>query len=333
MPRLSISLVLLAAMVLAPEAARAEPKKKLLIAFSSYRERPKYPTVYVYEHDGASDGRIIGSIAVSGKRSDTRPSLSLDGKLCAFASEEENLTSRVLVWDVAAKKLVDLPAVNDSPNAQLHPALSGDGKLLTFAAWDRPGSTSRWDLFLYDIPNKKFLSLPGINTSTFDERMPTFSGDGRVIAYTTNAKGGAGSTDIELYDGSKAEKLSSGRLNSPERDVEPSLSYDGRLIALSSDRPGGAGGRDIYLFDRAEDKLVPLPGLNSAAQEQTPSLSADGRYLVFVSERIRGAGERDVFLYDRRAEKLLPTPGLNAANEDLDPWIVSLPETSAGKAD
>jgi Tol biopolymer transport system component len=324
MIRLPVCLSFLAAIVAAGTvgAVAQEPKTKLLIAFSSYRERPKYPTVYFYEHDGVKEGRIVGSIAVSGKRSDTHASLSLDGKLCAFASEEENQTSRILLWDVIAKKLVDLPIVNDSPNAQLHPTISGDARFLAFAAWDRQGFSQRWDLLLYDASDKKLLSTPGLNTLPFDERMPAFSGDGRLIAHTTNAKGGRGSTDIELYDWRKAEKISTGDLNSPQRDVEPSLSYDGRLVAFVSDRSGGDGGRDIYLFDRDENKLVPLPGLNSAAQEQTPSLSADGRYLAFVSERIRGEGERDVFLYDRRTQKLLSTPGLNGANEDLDPCIV-----------
>ena len=39
-------------------------------------------------------------------------------ELRVFASELENQTSRIFVWDMKEKKLVTLPALNDSPNAQ-----------------------------------------------------------------------------------------------------------------------------------------------------------------------------------------------------------------------
>src|SRR2546426_2159553 len=122
-----------------PLAALAQPdppKQKLLIAFASFRDRPKHPQIYFYEHDGVANGKITGSIDTVNLRSDYHPSLSLDGKLCAFASELENQTSRIFLWDLAEKKLVNLPAINDSPNAQLHPTLTGDGQIVAFAAWD-----------------------------------------------------------------------------------------------------------------------------------------------------------------------------------------------------
>jgi Tol biopolymer transport system component len=304
-----------------------ETKQKLLIAFASYRDRPKQPQIYFYEHDGISAGKIVGSIDTVNLRSDTRPSLSIDGKFCAFASELENQTSKVFLWSLSDKKLVDLPKLNDSPNAQLHPTLSGNGALLAFTAWDRPGSSQRWDVFLYDVPGKKFLDLPGLNNAALDERMPCLSGDGRILAYTVRDKKGAGLTDIYVYDRDKTKVFAEGLLNSPHMDINPSLSENGDLIAFVSDRPGGAGGRDIYLFDRRHGKMIDLPGVNSVAHEQTPSLSANGRYIAFVSERLAGQGERDIFLYDVSARKLLPTPGLNSKREDIDPCVVVLKGT------
>jgi Tol biopolymer transport system component len=302
-------------------------KTRLFIAFASFRERPLHPRVYFYEHDGVADGKITGSIDAVNQRSDYHPSLSHDGRWCAFASERENDVGRIQLWDVKERKLVtsavnDHPGLNDSPNGQLGPSLSGDGKLLAFAAWARPGTGSRWDVLFYDLSAKKLVDLPGVNTPNHDERMPALSGDGRFLAYTTNARGGAGLSDIYLLDRQekKIDKLP--EMNSPNMDIEPSLSADGRLIAFVSDRPGGAGGRDIYLFDRDARKLLPLPGLNSAAHEQSPSLSPDGRFIAFVSERIGGAGERDIYVYDRQRQTLLPTPGLNSKQEDFDPSIV-----------
>jgi Tol biopolymer transport system component len=299
-------------------------KSKILIAFASYRDRPRHPKIYFYQHDGVSEGKIVGSIDTVNNRSDSHPSLSLDGRLCAFASEIENQTSRILLWNLAEKKLVDLPVLNSSPNAQIHPALSGDGKLLAFAAWNRPGGSQRWDIPLYDVTAKKFLDQPSLNTAAFDERMPSLCGTGRYLAYTSNARGGAGSTDVYLFDRAENKVIPLPEMNSPGMDITPSLSGDGRLIAFASDRAGGQGGRDIYLFDRVDKKFLPLPGLNSAGHEQTPALSADGRYIAFVSERIGGPGERDIYLYDRRTAKLLPAPGLNSSKEDIDPCIVVL---------
>lgn len=313
-----VSLLLLA-LCAAPAAAE---DLELLLAFSSFRERPRHPKVYFYQHDGVSKGKLLGPIDAIDQRSDYRPWLSRDGRSCAFASELENQTSRVSLWDRRDKKLVDLPKLNDSPNAQLSPSLSADGKLLAFAAWDRPGSSKRWDVLLYDVEGKKLLDLPGLNRVGSDSRMAALSGDGRSLAFVSNAKGGAGLTDVCIYDRVGGKRLDLAGLNSPHSDVEPALSHDGRLVAFVSDRPGGKGGRDVYLYDRDSGKMAALPGLNGAAHEQSPALSPGGRFVAFVSERIKGEGERDVYLYDRKVGKLLPTPGLNSKAEDFDPCVV-----------
>jgi Tol biopolymer transport system component len=297
---------------------------KLLIAFASFRERRLHPKVYFYEHDGVAKGKIVGSIDAVNQRSDFRPWLSHDGRYCAFASELENQTGRISFWDRKEKKLVDLPKLNDSPNAQLSPSLSGDGKLLTFSAWDRAGASSRWNVLLYDVENKKLLDVPKLNKVGFDSRMSTISGDGRYLAYASNAKGGVGLTDVYLYDRKENKPIDVTKMNSAGMDVEPALSNDGRLIAFVSDRRGGKGGRDVYLYDRVAGKFIDLPGLNSAAHEQSPALSPGGRFVLFVSERVKGEGERDVYLYDRKSNKLLPTPGLNSKAEDFDPCVVVL---------
>jgi Tol biopolymer transport system component len=306
------------------EPKKADKPVKLLIAFASFRERPLHPKVYFYEHDGVANGKILGSIDAVNQRSDYHPSVSHDGRYCAFASELENQTGRILLWDVKDRKLIDEPGINDSPNGQLGAALSGDAKFLAFSAWARPGASGRWDVLLYDRTAKKLVDLPGVNTPRHDERMPSLSADGRFLAYTTNAKGGKGLTDIYLFDRKEKKVDPLSEMNSPSMDVEPSLSADGRLIAFVSDRPGGKGGRDVYLFDREKKALLPLPGLNSKAHEQSPSLSPDGRFIVFVSERTGGMGERDIYLYDRQTQKLLPTPGLNSKAEDFDPCVIVL---------
>jgi Tol biopolymer transport system component len=317
---------LLAALLAGLSTLPAQPPAKtpLLIAFASFRDRPLHPKVFFYEHDGVSEGKLVGSIDALNQRSDYRPSLSHDGRLCAFSAELENQTGKILLWDCKERKLLDLPTLNDSPNALIGSALSGDGKWLALAAWARPGTGNRWDVQLYDLAAKKFADLPGLNTPNFDERMPSLSGDGRYLLYQTNARGNQGLSDLSLYDRSEKKVDPLEGLNSPHSDTDGALSGDGRLIAFTSDRPGGKGGRDVYLYDRGDKKLLPLPGLNSAAQDMSPGLSPDGRFVVFVSDRIKGVGERDVWLYDRQRGTLLPTPGLNSKQDDFDPVVIRL---------
>ncbi|MBX9580427.1 MAG: hypothetical protein K2X87_08975 [Gemmataceae bacterium] len=322
MPRL---LVPLAGLFLLPGLPAADPPPgKLLIAFASFRERKLHPKVYFYEHDGIAAGKLVGSVDAVNQRSDYHPTLTADGKLCAFAAETENQTGKVLLWDRAEKKLLDPPKLNDTPHGQLGAAASGDGKLVAFSAWNRPGASPRWQVLLYDVGKRDLIDAPGLNDPKADEQSPAISGDGRFVAFTTNRKGGAGLTDVLLYDRMTKALVPLPGLNSSATDTTPSLSADGNLIAFASNRPGGAGGFDVYLYDRAAAKLLPLPGLNGVGHDQTPAVSPDGRYVVFVAERAAGAGERDVYLYDRRAGKLLPTPGLNSPAEDFDPCVTVL---------
>ena len=307
------------------QAADPEPAR-LLIAFTSLSDRPLYTVVHFYEHDGRTTGKIVGKIATLNNRSDHHPALSRDGKLCVFAAEVVSKVSTILHWDISAKKIVPLPSLNKTSNAQMAPSVSADGNLISFEAWNRPGSRGRWDVMLYHRRTKKFLDTPNLNTSSGDERKPSLSHDGRWIAFTTNAADGAGLTDVRICDRRTEQVLPLPKLNSAYTDTEPSLSSDGRLIAFVSNRPAGdrsaAGTKDIFLYDRVEARLLPLPGLNSPGQEQSPSLSADGRFLAFVSERLGSAGERDIFIYDRKTETLLTTPGLNSPKDEYDPHLI-----------
>lgn len=311
--------------LLVPSAPAQKPTSvKLLLAFGSYRDRPKHSNIFFYEHDGVGAGQLAGKVGTPRNvaSAEGHPTLSQDGRYCAFTFELENNTGRIYYWDRKEQKLLEHPVMNNSPNALMGPSLSADGNLIAFAGWNRPGGVGQgWHVFLYDGAAKKMVDLPELNSQTFEDRMPALSGDGRWLAFASNRKGGQGLTDIYLYD-RKESKLLDLKMNSRHSEIEPSLSGDGNLLAFTSDRPGGKGGRDVYLYDRGADKLLPLEGLNSAGQEYSPSLSPDGRFLVFVSERLGGEGERDVYLYDRQTQKLLTTPGLNSKAEDFDPCVI-----------
>jgi dipeptidyl aminopeptidase/acylaminoacyl peptidase len=297
----------------------ASPGPGLLIALSSFRDRPLHPRVYFYEHDGRASGRPVGAIDPVDLRVETRPTFALGGRLVACAAEVENNAGFTLLWDLEAKRLLDAPPGLNTGAAEIGAAISADGGWVAFCAWSREGGPSGFGLYLYDLREKKAVDLP-VNVHD-DERSPTLSGDGRLLAFVSNRPGGEGSSDIYLYDRSDGRLRSLPGLNSPFRETDPSLSADGRFLAFTSDRTGGVGPLDVYLYDLAAGRLVPLPGLNGPGLDQTPALSPDGRFIAFVAERVSGEGERDVYLYDREHGRLLPTPGLNSRAEDFDPAL------------
>ena len=329
----SLLLCALCASVVPSVSAQSAPAK-LLLAFASTRDRwdPPYPKIHFYEHDGVASGKLLGSVdTITGgtnkSRADMHPSLSRDGRYCAFCSQFGVADGgKVEMWDRYEKKLLTLPNVQETLKIhQMHASITGDGKFVAYTAWARPGSTTRWGVFLYDVDGKKNIDPPKLNSEKGDQRMPAVSDDGRWLAFASNAAGGQGATDIYLYDMKAQTIVLVPELNSKNLDLQPALSGDGRLVAFSSDRPGGAGNRDIYLFDRTLKQFVPLPDLNSEAAEQSPALTADGRFLAFVSERLGGHGERDLYLYDLESRKLLPTPGLNSKQDDFDPGLLASP--------
>lgn len=317
----TITAIMIALCVVAPAHAEPPPAP-FKLAFVSNREHYWYPHIYLYEHDGKSRGKITGSIEPKDKQLEHQPVLSVDGKACVFGREAEGGVGQLQMWDLTASKGGDFGDLFRTPNAVFSPSLSADAKLLALSTWNRPGSSTRWDVGLYDLAQRKAIDLPGLNTSKHDERRAALSGDGLWLAYTTNAPDGLGLTDIWLYERTSQQVLPLREVNSTATDSFPNLSRDGRLICFVSDREGGQGGSDIYLYDRNDRLFLPLPGLNSPAQEQTPSISQDGRLIAFVSERLGSPGEHDIFVYDRVLNRPLETPGLNTDRDDYDPCVI-----------
>ncbi len=280
----TIALILLLASGVGAISAQEknEPSSKLLIAFASYKERARQPKIHFYEHDGIDKGKFVGHIDTVNQRSDHHPSLSHDGRFCAFSSELENQVGKVTLWDLKEKKVVDLPKLNDSPNSILRPSLSADGKVLAFAAWNRPMAGTRWQVLLYDIAEKKLADVPGLNQGSYDQRMPAISGNGKWIAYSTNAREGAGQTDIFLFDREQKKVQMLPELNSKNSDNEPSLSADGKLLATASQD------KVVRLWDMVAGAAIKeLPGSEDAVLSVAISPDGQAVYSGGMDRKIR----------------------------------------------
>lgn len=114
----------------------------------------------------------------------------------------------------------------------------------------------------------------------FDARQPTWSPDGRRIAFQSN-RDGHWRVWVMDADGRHARALT--------RDVheerEPSWSPDGRRIAFTSDRSGKFDVWELELASGALTRRTHAPGGNSR-----PTWSPDGREIAYVSDRPGAAG-------------------------------------------
>lgn len=320
------------------------PSSKLQLVFSSFRDRPAFASLYVYEHDGKDQGKIVFAFPQIADTSNTQASLTTRGELCLFTAKQVGgFGPMVQLIDLKQRRLVSEPPFNQTFAARTDVVMSADGRWIAMAALDQPGQPGGWDVLLFDRKEEQFIELPGLN-SEFNERDVAISGDGSRLAFVSDRSGNAGLSDVFVYDRNIGRLLDMGEINTARRELNPALSSDGTALAFVSDRPGGAGGKDIYLAKlpasmskgisaaaresgNEKPQLKELhTSVNSAGHEQTPHFGPNDRHLVFISERTSGLGERDIYLYDMIEQRLLPTPGLNSSTEDFDSALSLIPD-------
>lgn len=147
-----------------------------------------------------------------------------------------------------------LRATLNSPVADLEPRFSYDGRYLVFTS-DRQ---SQRGIFLYDVPNRRLIDLPGLNQAKAIREQPDISADGRYIVYISEERG---KPDVFVYDrvALQSEAITENIL----RDVRhPTISGNGRFVAFESNR---SGQWDIEIYDRGLNVEPSLPTPQPAA--------------------------------------------------------------------
>jgi len=112
------------------------------------------------------------------------------GQYLVFISDR-NGSQDVFLYDLKARRLVDLPNLNTADSVASHPRLSSDGRYIVFAS-NRQGES---DIYLYD---REMQVLKNLTANLEAEvRYPTISGDGERITFEAN---GRGQWDIVVCD-------------------------------------------------------------------------------------------------------------------------------------
>jgi WD40 repeat protein len=168
-------------------------------------------------YNGAVDQLVpLPGLAGTGPYFDADPSANQDGSRIAFTSNRSG-NNDVLIYDATGDSLMSVPDLA-SPGNDVDPSLTPDGKFVAFAS-DRviPGD---YDLYLYNLQTRSFVTLsPEVNT-TYMERRPSLNVDTLELIFESNRPGTQGSTDLYLLTQSTGHVIRVGA-SSPAADVQP----------------------------------------------------------------------------------------------------------------
>ena len=236
-------------------------------------------TIRVVDSDGANDIQVPGIDSNA-----TSPAWNPDGTRLVYNTYGAN--ARIVMTDLATghDRVLQPKIRNSSPTT---PIFSRDGNSVLFA---RSDDDSRSRMY--------FMALGGGDPVLVDEgrgisSSPTFSPDGRRIAFMTDRLG-----HNEVYiigaDGTNPVWITqiAGDLNESSYRGEPDWSPDGVTVALQSRVSGSFQIMTVNIRDNTAALLT------NVGENQSPSWAPDGRHIVFTSNR---SGSDQLWILDTRS--------------------------------
>jgi Tol biopolymer transport system component len=276
----------------------------------------------IFLHDAVTGTNYAASRSTSGEfgNSDSfDPAISSDGRYVVFTGAASNLdpidtngVGDVFLFDrdAGTTELVSLTATGTLGDLySVHPSISADGRYVafesmatTFVPTDVNGVP---DVFVKDRVTAALIlvsarpdGIPG-NGSSYH---PSISGDGRFVAFESNASDlgppgtGNGGTHAFVRDlaTNTTTVVSLTLLGAPSLYMadNPRISYDGRFVVFESLAPDLVIGdtnasSDVFLFDRARQQTFRESLSNAFHQTSgysgSPVVSDDGTRVAFIS--------------------------------------------------
>jgi outer membrane protein OmpA-like peptidoglycan-associated protein/Tol biopolymer transport system component len=156
----------------------------------------------------------------------------------------------------------------------------------------------------FDAMREEAINLGASINTPADEYLPTLTGDGRWLIFTSNR----GGENILMSKPNASGNWESARsiskaINTPRNEGMAKLTVCGRVIYFSAcGWENVEGGCDIYEadFDTQNDfgivdEVRPSKGLNSKEWDSQPAISCDGKTMYFASNRAGGKGGTDLW--------------------------------------
>jgi Tol biopolymer transport system component len=295
-----------------------------LVAFSSNATNLGTPTgvggVFV---KNLTTGEIVRASSTTLERPFTGsvnfgPSLATDGSAVAFATNSSEIVNNTSNNQIVVKSLTTGDAViassaadgtEGNDNANGYSAISGDGKLVALSS----GATNlvandtnaAYDVFIKNVATGAILRASTAADGTQangTSTLPTISGDGRTVAFTSSASNLVagdtnGADDVfvkNLTTGAitRVSTAADGTQGNSASGLFTSLSRDGKLVAFSSSATNLVAGDtngvdDIFVKNLTTGAITRVSTATDGTQGNVgslaPVISADGTKVSFSS--------------------------------------------------
>jgi hypothetical protein len=298
----------------------------------------------IFDEPGAVTTRIV-SLGIGGTPANSHSwevSISGDGRFIAYSSEASNLvegdtngTRDVFRYDrlTGATVRVSISSAGIQANSRSdQPSITYYGEYVAFRSYANnlvPNDMNDpSDIFVRNLQTNTTtlasISSAGVQGNA-DSYSPAISGDGRFVAFVTNAtnlvsQDTNGLPDVyvhdRLYGPTVLVSAVDGTGNPGNGDsYTPSISYFGAFIAfvsrstnLDPNHPDTNGSADVFVRNITNDRTkmisVSFTDVPGNADSYTPSISGEGQFVAFASDASNLDlyqdlnGRRDIFLHD-----------------------------------